>query len=544
MSGRVGRTIPRLWTRPLRELTPATSRGFEVIAFAREILHVVLRPWQEWLLIHALEVLPDGRYRFRRVTVLVARQNGKTMLMSVLAAWWIFVDARRHPELVPPVKFKVVGVAQNLDIAAEVWTQVKQWCNPDPETAEEAELIVPALQASTASVRDANGERGIFARSRAHYEMRAAKNARGKPAARAIMDEVRELKTWEAFNAVSQITKSFWSNQTWLISNAGSASAVVLKKQREVGLSLIKSWREYVDSGLQEAEEWANGNDTTLGHFEWSAPDGCRLGDVDGILHANPSIGSPGCDITVASCLSDAASMDETGYRTEVLCQWVVADAKPYIAPTRLDKTNRTPADIAAMIPFGARTVWGVDTSQDRSMSYIAAAVELADGSPFCTLRVQRAGMLWVTKYLRDLADESKQREIALATRGCPSAEFLTEFEAADLHVHKIEGGAPGAATGRFKDHFRDLTVATVPQPAVRLALSGAVTTRYAENDAWSLTKSLPIDIAPVRAMTWALYGLEMCEPPAVVEPAPHPPAGEVITHADPALVNLASVAF
>lgn len=83
----LGSRTPRVWTPPLRELKPdvldddgniiepATSLGFDVIEWARESLKVDLLPWQEWLLIHALELLPNGRLRFRTVLVLVARQN-------------------------------------------------------------------------------------------------------------------------------------------------------------------------------------------------------------------------------------------------------------------------------------------------------------------------------------------------------------------------------------------------------------------------------------------------------------------------------------
>ena len=65
-----GYAEPRIWTKPLRELTPETSLGFEVIDYAREVLHVELRPWQKWLLIHALELNEDGSYRFKKVIVL------------------------------------------------------------------------------------------------------------------------------------------------------------------------------------------------------------------------------------------------------------------------------------------------------------------------------------------------------------------------------------------------------------------------------------------------------------------------------------------
>ena len=54
-----GKETPRIFTPPLRDLTPDTSVGFEVIDFARDVLHIELFPWQKWLAIHALEVI-DG----------------------------------------------------------------------------------------------------------------------------------------------------------------------------------------------------------------------------------------------------------------------------------------------------------------------------------------------------------------------------------------------------------------------------------------------------------------------------------------------------
>src|SRR5450759_3088721 len=73
-----GSTEPRIWTPPLRELTPEESLGFAAVKFATAVLLLVLFPWQEWLLIHMLELRPDGQFRFRTVVVLVARQNGKS----------------------------------------------------------------------------------------------------------------------------------------------------------------------------------------------------------------------------------------------------------------------------------------------------------------------------------------------------------------------------------------------------------------------------------------------------------------------------------
>lgn len=503
-----GKTEPRIWTPPLRELTPETTRGFEVIEFAKKVMGIDLFPWQRWLLIHALEILDDGQYRFRRVIVLVARQQGKTTLASILAAWWLFVDSRRNPEKVPPVKFKVVGVAQTLDVAAEPWRAVKMWCDPHPNTEEEAELAVPALQRSTAYVRDTNGQEVIMTRHRAHYEIRAAKNTRGKPAARAVMDELREQDTWTQWAAISQTAKSFWSNQMWGISNAGSAQAVVLKTQREHGLKAIDEWRELVEAGLKSAEEFANDHDVSIGLFEWSAPDGCAKDDREGILQANPSIGYSA--LTVEQCISDSYSMPDAEYRTEVLCQWVTARVNSYLDVDEWDEGDRSPLECD--IPFGGRTVWAVDVSDDRKYSWIASAVVDADGSPVVQVVERREGMVWVPEFLSALADESGFREVAVRSRGCPAMELIPALERADLVVREVDGSTIGLATGRFRDAVRDRRLLHPPQPLVRTAVEGAVTKRFAENEAWDPVRSVP-DIAGLVAESIALWVLEMVEP-------------------------------
>lgn len=485
-----GSTEPRIFSRPLRKLTPKTSLGFEVIDFARDVLGVILFPWQCWLLIHALELLPDGRYRFRRVIVLVARQNGKTTLMGVLAAWWLAVDSRRHPDKVPAFKFKVVGIAQNLDIAREPWEQVKLWCNPNPANDADAALAIPALRKHALKVVDAHGQEAIYEDNRAHYEIRA--DARGKPATRVILDEIREQHDWKVWNAVSQTTKSFWSGQMWAISNAGDSRSVVLKKEREIGIKQVQ---------LQSKKKQF---DTSLGLFEWSALDGCALDDVDAILQANPSIGYGG--ITVADCISDSQSMQEAGYRTEVLCQWVTAKVDSYINPAAWRACEVSP--FAVDIPHGQRTVWGVDVSHDRSVSCVAAATTDASGHTFVEVRERRPGMLWVPDFLSELAEASGSREVALQSKGCASMEFIGPLTERGLDVMGVDGSHIGIATGRFRDRVRDRSLIHVAQPAVDEAISAGVVKTVAENVAWDRRRSIA-DISGLVAETVALYELE-----------------------------------
>lgn len=546
-----GKTEPRLWTKPLRELTPETSLGFEVIAFAAEVLGIELYPWQRWLLIHALELLEDGSYRFRRVIVLVARQQGKTMLASVLAAWWLYIDSRRHPDRVPPVKFKVVGVAQNLDIAREPWASVKLWADPKPETYEEAELAVPALQAATAKVSDTNGKEGIYASSRAHYEIRAAKNARGKPAARVLMDELREQKTWAAWNAVSQTTKSFWSGQLWGISNAGDATAIVLSAQRDVGLNAIESWTQYVEAGIMSAEEYANEHDVSVGLFEWSAPDGCALDDIDGILQANPSIGYGA--MTVQTALADRPpAMTDAGYRTEVLCQWVTTRDEPFLDQQGWNDCADAPeigprgqaAHAGSTIAAGSRSVLAVDVSGNRSYAYIGVAGHREDGLAQVELIAQRAGDRWVEGHLERIREVTGINEVAVQSKGCPAADLVAPLKLLGFVVHEIVGSALQNAPGRLKQRVEERMLRHRDQPALNMAAENGTSKVIQGMPVWDLFKS-PVDVGPINAVTNALYALEQFPPPEK-PPAPPPPQAEAITRDEVARdeVNLADARF
>ncbi len=88
----LGSETPRLFTPPAGPLTPATSRGFEAIAFAEDVLGLDLMPWQKWTLIHLLELSPQGGFRFRTALILCARQQGKTVLLQILALWRLYLD--------------------------------------------------------------------------------------------------------------------------------------------------------------------------------------------------------------------------------------------------------------------------------------------------------------------------------------------------------------------------------------------------------------------------------------------------------------------
>ena len=146
------------------------------------------------------------------------------------------------------------------------------------------------------------------------------------------------------------------------------------------------------------------------------------------------------------------------------------------------------------------------------------------------TVRHRRPGMVWVPDYLEQLADDSGHREVVLVGKGAPAMEFVDELQKRNLIVHALEGGTFAIATGRFRDAVRDGGLVVIDQPDVDIAIEGGVVSNYAENEAWSRSKSLPVDISGVVAMTEALYGLEKLAPPPKKPPAPPPPAARIVT--------------
>lgn len=280
-----GHESARLFTPPLRELTPETSHGFRVIAFATIMLRFELDPWQRWWLIHALELNEDGTYRFRVLLLLVARQNGKTTVVQVLILWALFTG---RIEL-------AVGTAQDLDIARRAWlaaVKMAERREADPELA--AEIL---------AVRKANGQETLALRNGGEFIIKATTEDAGRGLQGVdllVLDELRTHRDNRAWSALSKTTLARPNALTICMTNAGDDQSIVLNSLREAALS---------------------GRDPSIGLFEWSAPENCDLDDVEAWAAANPSLGHG--RHTVAA-IRNAMAMDPPAvFRTECLCQRV-----------------------------------------------------------------------------------------------------------------------------------------------------------------------------------------------------------------------------
>lgn len=343
----MGREEPRLWTRPLRELTPETSLGFQAIAFAETVLGLRLLPWQRWWLIHALELRPAGpdgqrRFRFRVILTLVGRQNGKTTLVKVLSLWAMYAG----------VAHLVLGVAQSLDIAREAWAG-----------AVELTAATPALAAEVANVRRANGEQCLTLMSGARYRITAATRGAGRGLSVDLLalDELREQRTTEAWAALSKTTMARPNALTIGISNAGDDESIVLNTLRSAALG---------------------GADESLAIFEWSAPDDCALDDPQAWAQACPGLG---ITVTIEAIRTALASDTPAVFRTEVLCQHVRA-LDSAVDPTAWEHCEARTGPTLALVRD--RVAVCVDVAPDGQHVTLAGAGVMPDGR----IRVETLG--------------------------------------------------------------------------------------------------------------------------------------------------------
>ena len=545
---RFGKTTPRLFTPPLVTgdpgpcgcgcaLTDETTFGFEAVRFAEEIVKVSLRPWQRWLLIHGLELLPDGSFRFRNIVVLVARQNGKSVLSVILSLFFMYVLETRT----------VLSAAQDLDTAEEIWTDGVALVT---EEDDDEKPVRPGLTAFVRNVALVNGKKALILTTGERWKVKAANRraGRGLRGDLIVLDELREQTNWAAWSAITKTTMARPNAQVWTFSNAGDVSSVVLRHLR------LKAHRKLGDPDGACAAEDADAKPTAydvdlvvednpeldgltvddlevdvddLFLAEWSAAPGVSKWDRDGWAQANPSLGYG--DTTERVIASAAGTDPEWEFRTEVLCQWPLGALAGIFEPGSWQATTNQPIEL----PDGAlalrdedRIVGDVvaafDVSKDGARTYVALAGYRADGLPQAYIAAAQPGTDWLDGWLT--AEAGRIECVVAQERGAPASDKLALLRAkVSFRVPLVGiGGSDLTAThGRCKGLLRDGKARHNPQAPLDHAAALAVTKPLGDNEVIDLRRS-PVDAAPLRAWEFAIY--QLTQPTAVHPPPPPPP--------------------
>ena len=472
---------PRVFTPPLRRLTRATSKGFACIEFAEAILDISLYPWQKWMLIHALELLDDGTYRFRTVILLVARQNGKSTLMLVLALWRMYADAA-------PL---VIGTAQNLDIAEELWTSACELAESIPELAEMVE-----------HVDRTNGKKALRLTTGERYKVAAAsrRGGRGLTGDLVLLDELREHQTWDAWSAVTKTTMARAKAQVWGASNAGDRSSRVLAHLRLLGHLAVGD-----PDGLNGSDAAADVVDDSLGLFEYSAAPGRDVWDREGWVEGNPSVGHSALN---ERAIASAAGTDpEKEFRTEVLCQWV-DKLREGVFPAGVWESNLVPGDHVV----SSRPVVAVDARTGMRQSFAVVVAGGSDGFDLVDVARYEMGaeVQWAAEHIVSETVGVLERlglsEVVVDKYG-DNATLIALFDEAGISVRQLDTFDMRRGAMGFTDALINGRVKHKGQEPLNVAVLGAEKRTSGEGFLWSQSLS-STDITTLRAATaaWWVY--------------------------------------
>lgn len=524
-----GHTKPRIYTEPLRPVWPRTpeteehTHGYSVIDFANQVLGMSLYPWQEWLLAHALETLPNGRFRYRTIVVLVARQNGKSTLAQVVQLWALYV-------LKVPL---IIGTAQDLATAEDLWEETV-------EIAQNNDLLDDMIR----KVNRRNGAKSLEVeppttdgkKKRTEYKVKAStrKAARGLSSDMLFLDELREHTNWEAWGAITKTTMARPKALVWALSNAGDEMSVVLMSLRKSAHKALGDPDGINETDVPDVDgaepEHSAEQDTTLGIFEWSAAPGRSVWDREGWREANPALGYG--DITYEAISSAAATDPEPVFRTEVLCQWVLGTLEGPFPDGSWEKC----ADPAGQIARDSRLTYSVDVSVDRSTAWVAVGGFQAGGRPQAEIAAGRPGggwMQWVPEWFEAIANPLDPVRVVVASRGMNPASALVDPLRAIPGVEVVEWEGPNMPLGCGMLYDRVVAVLEDPPPYPPFAhrsqealnLAAGTAAQRVSGDGWYWDRrNSPQDASPLVAVTavvWDLVKFEEEVPPSIYASGP-----------------------
>ena len=445
----LGKKEPRIWTRPLRRLTPKTTLGYSAIEYAVSILHMTLYPWQEWVLIHMLEIVGDlgtanWRFRYRTVVIEVARQNGKTQLSKIIASYFQNVLGVES----------IFGTSLSLDKAEEVWDAVVFEQESNPVLSGEIEVIA----------RKNGGKKLVLTGNRTYKVGAPTRRAgRGDSNDLVMLDELREQRDWETWSAAVASTVAKPRGLTICFTNAGDPDSIVLREVRSKAIAKIE--------GTKANDFGGNVNADALGLFEWSAPEKAETSDIKALAQANPALGYG--RLTIDALMANRETFPESKFRSECMCQQVETILpEPFPEGAWLGGQ-----DEQSFIREDSELFWGIEMSSDRKYTVIAVCGLREDGNYHVEIVERRIGSEWAIDWFKQRAPKYGEMKLCFQGRGAPVsglAEQICTIEGVKRMAQ--EGPDLSAGWNRFYDAVAACTptdnrggvkVFHVPQPAL-----------------------------------------------------------------------------
>jgi phage terminase large subunit-like protein len=430
-----------------------------------------LDEWQRDLIRRMLEVYPDGHerageLRYRQVVCSVGRQNGKSVILSIMGVWALL----RAPGQL------VIGLASSADQARIIYERTMYVIRSNPSLAKLFTKLTDT--------------RGIRAKDGGKYEIKAAKSAaiQGLAVSTAICDELHLMPSalWsDMVNGTGGRTNGI----VFGITTAGDESSDLLKDLYETGAKAVAG-----DPNLER-----------FGFFEWSAPE-ARVPDSDDELltylrQANPALACGRID--EQNILSDVRAMpaaDIIRYRLNKF----VSSSNAYLP---LDSWIACTRPLDYSWPTNHRPVFSIDRTPDWGYATIAAAVKDDDGITHTEIvaSIVKPNLQQLVDLAVKLTSHSPQ---AIVVDGYAMRDLANELKRRGLPVVVFTQGDVINASSWVYARVVQKKILHRGDPLMALQLSRTV--RKNVGDAYRISrKDSSIEIDAVMATVSAMYASE-----------------------------------
>lgn len=324
-----GRIAPRL---VMPVVGAVESGGLEVARFAESLLGMRLMDWQTQVMVDMLARDANGDMLFREALISTGRQNGKSVALQALAAWWLTAEAQRRND----PQF-VLLVSNKLERTMPMFTR-----------------LANVLEAKAgAKVRRSNGSASVTMPDGSELKVAAAKdNVHGFSIDLCLVDELWDVNAPVIFDALRPSMVARRNPLLTMWSTAGDQSSTAMLRLREQAVAQIDQ-----------------GQPGRLYFAEWSPPPGADIEDRRTWVWANPALGTT---INWDGLEAAAGGPDRSAFTRAHLNLWITA-AKSWLPAGAWDRQT-------TLEPMPAGGVLAVDVSLDDSRYVGVRAVSTPAG--------------------------------------------------------------------------------------------------------------------------------------------------------------------
>jgi hypothetical protein len=444
------------------------SEGPRVGLVARA-LGTPLLPWQQYAADVAGELNPDGSYRYHTVVITVPRQSGKTTLMRAVGT----DRALSTPGL------DVFYTAQTGKDARERWADLVKAIKAGP-------------LARFSTIRQAAGaERVVFANGSMFRAFAPVPNSlHGYTPPLVMLDEAfahTEQAGDDLMGAIVPAQQTLRRRQLWIVSTAGTAESVFL--------------RRWVEAGRR--------GDEGVAILEWAAgPEILDIYDPTCWPTFHPGmvpVGEDGRLLASTEAIAEAAaSLSRAEFERAYGNRWT--RTRSHLIPSevweRLGNDGQAP-------PTGNpdSVVYAYDVMHDRSAAAIVAAWRDTDGRLQCRMVRSGPGMEWVAPTVRELRGLGWVK-FAAAENG-PAREVTDELTRdGTLQVRRLVEREYADAWGFLMQHLAARSMSHDGSDALAVAAANVATRPMADASAPSRRNSSG-DVTPLIGLMVAAWELD-----------------------------------